>query len=1180
MKPLLRLFLLLLVVALAACQGPGAKGPDQNGPGDEDPQPLAGVITGALTDSTGAVVAGAQVTLGSTAITVAALEPATAQLVVTNEYGQFAFDVDSEGEYTLTTMLDNEGAFTRVTVERDADGNLTSNPITMQSAEFGAVAGTVVGNNDGAWAFLLGTSFLAAAHDDGEFIISRVPAGTYQLAPGLLGVRGKAVTVLVESGKVTTIDTPLAFGPIITGVEPGEFMAEADAWGDGDEEAIQIVLRGSGFGKSRGVAQLWYAGVPVNEHITSWSDEEIVLRMWRDNSYRTANNEDLRFTFYDVTGEAVSGRFGMLVADLLPYACSENWSTGESWVSVRVHSFGLAVEDAPVVVTVENGVARAALGAAASSQFRTNDRGCVNVYVEPDLRSRLPVHVNVSVEGVNLGHLVLSESASLTLDDYMFVYADADDTVNVSGQLLYAYTGQGVNDDGQFRLQIRDPYYGAILYDDQLAIDSSGRFSAPIGTNADPSGYYHLTVFHQDVALMTRSIEIFPVSSLGSRLVLDTDVFVYGHADDIVDVSGQLLYAHTGEGVNDDGQFRLTIEDPADGTVLHDVPLALDATGRFSVPIGANSGLDGHYYLRVFHQGVPVFQRSIWFTPPSTPGTTLILDTDEFIYANADDTVTVTGQLLYAHTGEGVNDDGQFRLTIEDSLYGAALYDQRLVIDASGRFSVPIGTISGLEGDYILTVFHRDVEIQRTSVWIYPLSRLGMTLVLDGEGYGYPSWDGPVFVTGSLLYSHNGTGVFDDGEFMVRIEQLYDGSYLSDMSLTLDSDGRFAISFTPALTSGFDYNLTIFYKGQAVASGYFWVQYDPQLNAIIVLDGRRFLLTDGGDTVNLTGRFLDTDTQEAVLDDGRFTAQIGRYYDSTILWEGALDLDASGRFSLPITSESAEPGSHRLSVFHMGAWITDVSFDLEPGPTVTVQATMDSSTPAYSGELAPNASVTLAVNVDAIIAAGGPALYLETDTEFGLLVDWEGSQYRGDYGSRFSLVSNEYWGWTGASPLSSGISPMAIDIAIECRGSCVIVHAAEATAYVTITNTSSVIRNATFYAYTEAFQDLGEPGNDTQSGAVPIAMPGTESGALETIGDLDYYEVVGEEGQVGTLTFYPGSLAVLYLETASGDHKAGPYGWGSPSIQVEAGDFIRVQASGSLAAVSAYSAYSLEIVME
>src|SRR5690554_4552502 len=192
LKIVVRLLVPLLTFILVACQGAGS-----DGLGRKDPQPPEGVITGTLTNSDGSPAAGAQITLGSGGISLASQEATTATLAFANEAGEFAFDVDEAGEYTLTTLTDTEGAFARVTVTRTAEGELASTPVAMQAAELGGVQGRIDTNGSSAWAYLLGTSFLANSDDNGAFAISRVPAGHYLLAPGLLGVTGTSVPVTV-----------------------------------------------------------------------------------------------------------------------------------------------------------------------------------------------------------------------------------------------------------------------------------------------------------------------------------------------------------------------------------------------------------------------------------------------------------------------------------------------------------------------------------------------------------------------------------------------------------------------------------------------------------------------------------------------------------------------------------------------------------------------------------------------------------------------------------------------------------------------------------------------------------------------------------------------------------------------------------------------------------------------
>lgn len=272
----------LLVVLLVACGGQGPATQDPPGSTPEDPPGApTGVITGALTDSAGAPLSGAEVTLGEAGAlpaSTAGVEPAAATRTTTNAAGQFAFDVAAEGEYTLTTIVGDEGAFTRVTVTRGADGKLVSKPLEMQAAPLGGVAGSVAGRGAGVWAVLLGTSFLAATDADGEFVISRVPAGDYRLAASLLGATGSSVAVRVRSGEITQVTTPLQLGPVITKVEPETVIFYEWPLPDSHNE---LEVQGSGFGAEVGTSVVRYAGQDVTSAVRSWSDTSIVLDLER-----------------------------------------------------------------------------------------------------------------------------------------------------------------------------------------------------------------------------------------------------------------------------------------------------------------------------------------------------------------------------------------------------------------------------------------------------------------------------------------------------------------------------------------------------------------------------------------------------------------------------------------------------------------------------------------------------------------------------------------------------------------------------------------------------------------------------------------------------------------------------------------------------------------------------------
>jgi len=561
-KVLLRLLLPVLVVALAACQGPTTGGPDDGGP--DDPQPLTGVITGALTDSAGAPLAGAQVTLGSAAITAASVDLAAAQLFVTNEHGQFAFDVENEGEYTITSMLDEEGAFARVTVTRDPDGNLASSPVTMQAAEFGGVAGTVQSSSAGAWAFLLGTSFMAAADDDGSFVISRVPAGDYQLAPGLLGVRGAPVPVTVEPGELTEVSEPLLFGPVITSIDPVGFMPQEDAWGPNGEEML-ITIQGSGFGSSMGVSQLRYGPSSANPLVVSWTDDEIRLRMsWARDSY-VITNEDLRFALSGVTGEAFSARLGSISGSVNEGDCSYGWDPEVRRIHAHAYSFGSSVRNAPVLFSVENGVLRSAPGAPGGNTFITNDAGCVEVVVEPDSPTTLLVRVGASFEGVELGEVALPTPLSLQLDEDSFLYNPADDTVELTGHLTYVASGEGVVADANLSAGVAFNYSGSFLFQAPLTLGANGRFAFSVPVEFLQDEYLDLAILYQGVALTWQYFRAEPVIHVNATTdamnpVSTVQIPAHSHVNIAINVDAAAAAAGAALWVELDGSLPLQVE--------------------------------------------------------------------------------------------------------------------------------------------------------------------------------------------------------------------------------------------------------------------------------------------------------------------------------------------------------------------------------------------------------------------------------------------------------------------------------------------------------------------------------------------------------------------------------------------------------------------------------------------
>lgn len=257
----------IVTLGLAACQGP-----QTNNPG---PTPLEGIIAGNLTDTSGATMPDQQVSLTKAADAAPmSLQAQAARVTTTDEHGRFAFDVAEPGEYTLTTLNDTTGALARVTVTRGADGSLTAGAVNLQAAELGAITGSVAGQGAGVMVYLAGTSFLALTDADGDFAITRVPAGAYRAIASINGIQSPARAVTVKAGETTTVTGALSLAPTITGVTPG-YLMRVSFMPDTDNEAR---IHGSGFGATRGSSRVYYYDVEVPAHaITSWSDDEITV---------------------------------------------------------------------------------------------------------------------------------------------------------------------------------------------------------------------------------------------------------------------------------------------------------------------------------------------------------------------------------------------------------------------------------------------------------------------------------------------------------------------------------------------------------------------------------------------------------------------------------------------------------------------------------------------------------------------------------------------------------------------------------------------------------------------------------------------------------------------------------------------------------------------------------------
>lgn len=237
------------------------------------------------------------------------------------------------------------------------------------------------------------------------------------------------------------------------------------------------------------------------------------------------------------------------------------------------------------------------------------------------------------------------------------------------------------------------------------------------------------------------------------------------------------------------------------------------------------------------------------------------------------------------------------------------------------------------------------------------------------------------------------------------------------------------------------------------------------------------------------------------------------------------------------------------------------------GSVEQVEANADPFVAVASPTLAAGATGYYEIEVSSTVAEAGAALFVELSEDLPLEVDWFGDIYYAESADFFSLEAMETGG-------SATLRPSGISVAQECGGSCVIVESDASFARVTITNTTGSSLTFDLFAYVDDLKDTNEPGNDSLAGAVPLGAGEFDSGAIELVGDVDYY-MATDDAQV---TFV-GAINIDVIATVRNAADAivgGPYLPGTP-ISVLSGQYIRVEAASDVAAVAGGSTYSLTL---
>ena len=227
------------------------------------------------------------------------------------------------------------------------------------------------------------------------------------------------------------------------------------------------------------------------------------------------------------------------------------------------------------------------------------------------------------------------------------------------------------------------------------------------------------------------------------------------------------------------------------------------------------------------------------------------------------------------------------------------------------------------------------------------------------------------------------------------------------------------------------------------------------------------------------------------------------------------------------------------------------------------RSTLDPFVAAAQGTLSGHETIDYRVNVSG--TGSSDLLYVELDRDLDLSV------YRSSGTAFASSISADSFAsglsGLGVQSATSDLGPQAIGVNVACRGSCVIARATTDSIFVRVTNPGSSRRNFSLFVYGDAYADTNEPANDTIGGAALVTS--SEGGAIETIGDVDYFRM----GASGTVRFTTGTgvLGIRAYVTATGQTLTD-----GQSYSALSGDIVRVEVPGaSRAAASAVSNYSL-----
>lgn len=247
---------------------------------------------------------------------------------------------------------------------------------------------------------------------------------------------------------------------------------------------------------------------------------------------------------------------------------------------------------------------------------------------------------------------------------------------------------------------------------------------------------------------------------------------------------------------------------------------------------------------------------------------------------------------------------------------------------------------------------------------------------------------------------------------------------------------------------------------------------------------------------------------------------------------------------------------------------------VEPGPPPPRQpddtrtARNDSANPVNTYDIAAGADILVRIDVD----TSSPVLYLELNRDIDLEVF---NAFR----NRIASASSRNFFGSGTTGLTTtaALEPQAVTVQVPCRGSCVILDQGTSSHYfLLIRNTSGTSQSVGLFAFGDNFADGLEPANDVASTAPFLNLASGDSGALEVLGDVDYWRVTGAAAGGTTMIFSvtdPIVGARLRVLNTLGDVVDEPDPSGA--FTVFTGETIEVASATNRAAASARSFYAI-----